>query len=471
MFLRKRCRCCTECTIASDNFNRADSSTVDGWTEIAGDWSIADNGLKPPTSGLDDIIRFDTPDPEDPADDGIRWTISFDMGSSLSGEVRAIVDYVDANNFHFAEVVPGAANQLILRLYKRESGTNSELAEVVIDGVTQLGPHTLSVCWGFQSVIPTCSGCSMTWQWTYDPVVDGYSWNPIEITGDTENCADAICLFPYPDFDGTVANETTSTDGYSPEGTEGASIFGIGARLDDQHTAFSITTPLDGDCVGLAVNNADATFRFDNAALTRLKDRCPDCSGGDSPCMFCEGGVEPSNWLVEISGVVADDDCPSCFEYNGTYALSLAPGAMGSVMNTLCVGGVNQHYLTTHCNLYVTSKFATLCWEDPSLVPLATPPGFFVALLIGYPVDRDAAPDPTRNILLDVRIMPMTGGGTGTYFPFATFRLETAFPANGSLGLPDCFTEFDNVSVPLFCTRDDYTLCDFSGATVTVSVA
>lgn len=47
------CCCVTGCDIASDNFNRADSSSLGSdWVEISGDWEIASNKLVVPTAGI-----------------------------------------------------------------------------------------------------------------------------------------------------------------------------------------------------------------------------------------------------------------------------------------------------------------------------------------------------------------------------------------------------------------------------------
>jgi len=43
------CNCCgtvTNCVIGEDTFDRANSTTVDGWTELFGDWEIETNKLQ-----------------------------------------------------------------------------------------------------------------------------------------------------------------------------------------------------------------------------------------------------------------------------------------------------------------------------------------------------------------------------------------------------------------------------------------
>lgn len=47
------CCCVTGCDIASDDFNRADSTSLGAdWVEISGDWAIASNKLTVPTAGV-----------------------------------------------------------------------------------------------------------------------------------------------------------------------------------------------------------------------------------------------------------------------------------------------------------------------------------------------------------------------------------------------------------------------------------
>lgn len=49
----RKCCCVTGCDIASDDFNRADSTSVGSdWVEISGDWAIASNKLTVPTAGI-----------------------------------------------------------------------------------------------------------------------------------------------------------------------------------------------------------------------------------------------------------------------------------------------------------------------------------------------------------------------------------------------------------------------------------
>jgi hypothetical protein len=321
--------CCKSCTIASDNFDRPDSSTVDGWTEVSGDWAIVDNGLKPPTGGLDDLIKFDTPDPGDA--DGIRWSTTFDFGApeNLPGEMKWIVDYVDVDNYHFAELVVAGASQLSLKLWKREGGSNTQLGSTVTaNGVDFNTAHTLEVCWGFQGSVPACSDGTFTWVWTFDPTTETYFWQPRFATGD---CQSYFCTSDPPGFDGELEDDEEQTTCYPNPAygaSEGDSVFSIAAVLDGVHSVRSSAVSLGGTHVGLSINNAPETFRFDNATLSRLKRGCPNCG---APAPECESGCGeslPGVWLVEFEGIANVATDPTVCNCNAANRSMLIPASV-----------------------------------------------------------------------------------------------------------------------------------------------
>jgi|GEM_PF-4318035 len=286
--------CCTNnCEIASDNFDRADSTTVDGWTEVTSGWEIAGNALKPPFGGLNDVIRFDTPDPG--TADGIRWSTAFNSDSTefIPGEMKWIVDYVDANNFHYGEVVSSGANQVTLRLYRRESGTNTELAELVVNGFDWGIAHTVAVCWGFQYTIPICGGGTIVWLWTlnYGPMGEP-GWQPREMYGACQNAGCGVVQPAVTGLEEEGDTTTTACESIFPD-AEGEDVFAMTLTLVDMGVGVSaVAQPLGGTYVGLGINNAPSTFRFDDAKLTLLQNRCPTCSTYVL-CSHCINNVAP----------------------------------------------------------------------------------------------------------------------------------------------------------------------------------
>jgi hypothetical protein len=108
--------CCPNCLIFTDNFNR-ETGLGCQWDTRQGSWSIAQNRLEQSGSagaialahrrstGLGFVVIADTPD----VPDGSKY--------------RLIANYVDDNNYHFAEY-EFTSTHLTMRLYKRINGDN-----------------------------------------------------------------------------------------------------------------------------------------------------------------------------------------------------------------------------------------------------------------------------------------------------------------------------------------------------------
>lgn len=118
--------CCGDCTICADTWaGVADGTDVStgtncGWTETAGSWSVV--GETVTVASADAVLLSNTPQPDGTAEQSI--TVS--LKSSTDGDlIRVLVAYVDADNYHFAEVKVGASGYL--RLYRRLAGTNTLL--------------------------------------------------------------------------------------------------------------------------------------------------------------------------------------------------------------------------------------------------------------------------------------------------------------------------------------------------------
>lgn len=96
----KRC-CCSfvGCIIGTDDFNRADSTTVTGWDERSGDWQITSNELtEAGTSGALIVLdAFHT---------RLSWNVIVSPGAAgmVSGaKYRLVANYLNDANYHYAE--------------------------------------------------------------------------------------------------------------------------------------------------------------------------------------------------------------------------------------------------------------------------------------------------------------------------------------------------------------------------------
>ena len=140
------CGCPCACIACFDQFTRADGTDITtgspcGWTEAAGSWEIASNKLR--TASTNAIARGDTI----PASGKNRVLVDFQVPGD-GDIVRAIVDYVDASNFHFVECKVHPTSPLgYLRLYNKIGGVDTQLAT---DDTLQLNSgsavYSLEVC-------------------------------------------------------------------------------------------------------------------------------------------------------------------------------------------------------------------------------------------------------------------------------------------------------------------------------------
>ncbi len=121
---RPTCRyCMASCTIASDDFNRADSTNLGSdWTEQVGDWDIWTNQLRGQTGDI--VLHNARYDPTE----GVR------IKASCNGDiVRYLVDWVDEDNYYCAEYDFPAD---IVRIIHRSGGSESILVSKGISGLS-----------------------------------------------------------------------------------------------------------------------------------------------------------------------------------------------------------------------------------------------------------------------------------------------------------------------------------------------
>lgn len=117
-------KCCCQCDICEDDFDRSNSSDVStgsdcGWTEVAGDWSIASNVLS--ISSADAALSLN-------ASVGSNFYARVDAGVASGKKSRLACDFVDEDNYLAAEFELTAASQTTCRIIRRASGVESVLA-------------------------------------------------------------------------------------------------------------------------------------------------------------------------------------------------------------------------------------------------------------------------------------------------------------------------------------------------------
>jgi len=129
--------CCEGCIIFEDDFNRANTEPVTGWTEVTGDSDIVAGELEVPDPGLivaDAANSLDTP----------RGQVTVDLPTVSAGEkYRVIINYDDEQNYLFGELETAGAGVGTLRAWERIAGSDT-----LIDSITTgwTSPDTMTVC-------------------------------------------------------------------------------------------------------------------------------------------------------------------------------------------------------------------------------------------------------------------------------------------------------------------------------------
>ncbi len=133
------CPVCS-CNAALDTFDRTDSTDVNtgsncGWTEVAGDWSIASSKLSISTTNA--VIKCNTPY----GSEGVKVTLN--MGAATVPSVhRILINYVDIDNYWAGEFEWISGASTVIRLIERIAGVETVLVEYPY---ASLGP--VSVCY------------------------------------------------------------------------------------------------------------------------------------------------------------------------------------------------------------------------------------------------------------------------------------------------------------------------------------
>lgn len=120
------CSCCpVECEIATDDFNRGDSTNLGAdWTERLGGsgWEISSNVLT--TAVANDVVTHNDGHPDDESDLRVWARVRGAIGDQL----RIIVCYVDNDTYLFGQLEIGS-DCVYLSIWKRASGSNTQLGD------------------------------------------------------------------------------------------------------------------------------------------------------------------------------------------------------------------------------------------------------------------------------------------------------------------------------------------------------
>lgn len=138
--------CCCECCQHGDEFNRADSTDLGSdWDERSGDWSISSNQLyEAGTAGAMVIFQPNCSHP--------RMLAYVTIEDETQGDIyRLIVNYLDDDNFMYAEYEVGASPSGTISLYSVSGGVGTELRteNVVLTGYG--GIRIFTVCLSSQT--------------------------------------------------------------------------------------------------------------------------------------------------------------------------------------------------------------------------------------------------------------------------------------------------------------------------------
>lgn len=141
------CGCPCKCLGCSDIFSGFTPGTnIDqgcGYIEVVGDFEIIDGGF-----GGANLFQITSSNAVAICDTvlasaAMRATIGIN-GNTTADEFRVIFDYLDVNNYHFAQFVLGAGGHV--KLFKRTIGVNAELATAAANFSTGGLYKSLSAC-------------------------------------------------------------------------------------------------------------------------------------------------------------------------------------------------------------------------------------------------------------------------------------------------------------------------------------
>lgn len=145
---------CQDCVdLCEDDFNRTAGTDIDtgsscGWTEVNGDWEIVsatpNNRLRSNGSG---IATCDTTNGATAADNSF-WLRVKVSGDTENDTARILCNYEDTDNYDYAEIKFHDGTSAEIRLVERDSGSETELANLALDAVTAdlASQHDVELC-------------------------------------------------------------------------------------------------------------------------------------------------------------------------------------------------------------------------------------------------------------------------------------------------------------------------------------
>lgn len=149
--------CCETCAIESDDFNRANGALGAKWDIRSGSPAVSSN-----RAAFTDANSFAVTVADNPtgtADGVISATV---RATSSNTEVRLIIDYVDDDNYHYAQFLINGGSFSVVKLYERTAGADTLLAQsstffanVSVDYYVRLCLLDASLSFGFSSSSPT----------------------------------------------------------------------------------------------------------------------------------------------------------------------------------------------------------------------------------------------------------------------------------------------------------------------------
>jgi hypothetical protein len=133
------CGCGPSCDLVSDDFS---ANTIANYTQVSGSWSIGSGKLDPPASGL---LKVNQAAPVSPDGARVKWMFNF---ASNTGTFRVIIDYVDANNYHYCEFICSGSGTATIRLWERVSSVETALASAeTVTGFFWSNDYSVALCW------------------------------------------------------------------------------------------------------------------------------------------------------------------------------------------------------------------------------------------------------------------------------------------------------------------------------------
>lgn len=279
--------CCgcggTTCSIFSDTFTRADSSSIGAaYTEQVGAWEIISNTLRVTSTFNPAIVTSASA----PSQQNISIQVNF-SNPSFGEKIRAIWGYTNSSNYYFAELyVHNTAGYV--KLYHRSGGTDTLLSTSLTSDT--LSRARLTICYDGNIL-----SANAETHWTYTSAI-------VSAPGGTE-------LYGI----GVVNPITTS-------GVRFTSIYVIKAE-----SGCDICNP--GNCCAVKVTSPNAGVHciFDDFGPPQtMQVDISGVTGGGAYCSWCGTDPAQGSWVVQNQNSTAIFPCenstgPCSFGYEEVY--------------------------------------------------------------------------------------------------------------------------------------------------------